>query len=62
MPSASPSVAPSAAHGASNVFIVITVVEMDMCMSFAIWRRKLRRLKLTVLHRILMVLVLEDLR
>jgi hypothetical protein len=36
MPSASPSVAPSAAHGASTVFIVITVVEMDVCMSFAI--------------------------
>jgi hypothetical protein len=41
------------------VFIVITVVEMDMWRPFAIGRRKLR---LTVLHRVLVVLVLEDLR
>jgi hypothetical protein len=41
------------------VFIVITVIEMDMLRPFAIRRRKLR---LTVLHRVLVVLVLEDLR
>jgi hypothetical protein len=38
------------------VFIVLTVVTMDMWRSFATGRRKLR---LAVLHR---VLVLEDLR
>jgi hypothetical protein len=41
---------------------VIIVVKMDMWMSFAIGRRKLRRLRLTVLHRVLVALVLEDLR
>jgi hypothetical protein len=41
------------------VFIVITVVVMNMWRRSAIERRKLR---LTVLHRILVVLVLEDLR
>jgi len=41
---------------------VITVVEMDMWRHFATGRRKLRRLRLTVLHRVLVVLVLEDLR
>jgi hypothetical protein len=44
------------------VFIVITVVEMDMWRHSAIGRRKFRRLRLTVLHRVLVVLVLEDLR
>jgi hypothetical protein len=44
------------------VFIVITVGEMDMWRPFATGRRKIRRLRLTVLHRILVVLVLEDLR
>jgi hypothetical protein len=44
------------------VFIVITVVEMDMWMPSAIGRRKLRRLRLTVLHIVLLVLVLEDLK
>jgi hypothetical protein len=43
-------------------FIVITVVEMDMWRHFATGRRKLRRLRLAVLHRVLVVLVLEDLR
>jgi hypothetical protein len=42
--------------------LVFTVVEMDMWKHSAIGRRKLRRLKLAVLHRILVVLVLEDLR
>jgi hypothetical protein len=44
------------------VFIVITVVEMDMWRPFAARRRKLKRLRLAILHRILVVLVLEDLR
>jgi hypothetical protein len=44
------------------VFIVITVVTMDMWRHSATGRRKLRRLRLTILHRVLMVLVLEDLR
>jgi hypothetical protein len=44
------------------VFIVMTVVEMDMWKTFAIERTKLRRLRLAVLHRVLVVLVLEDLR
>jgi hypothetical protein len=44
------------------VFIVITVVEMDMWRPFATGRRKLRSLRLTVLYRVLAVLVLEDLR
>jgi hypothetical protein len=43
-------------------FIVIIVVEMDMWRHFATGRRKLRRLRLAVLHRVLVVLVLEDLR
>jgi hypothetical protein len=41
---------------------VITVVAMDMWMHSATGRRKLRRLRLAVLHRVLVVLVLEDLR
>jgi hypothetical protein len=41
------------------VFIVLTVVAMNMWRRFATGRRKLR---LTVLHRVLAVLVLEDLR
>jgi hypothetical protein len=40
------------------VLIVLTVVAMDMRMRFAT-RRKLR---LAVLHRVLVVLVLEDMR
>jgi hypothetical protein len=43
------------------VFIVINVVKMDMWMPFATGRRKLRRLRLAVLHKVLVVLVLEDL-
>jgi hypothetical protein len=38
------------------------MVEMDMWRHSATGRRKLRRLRLTVLHRVLMVLVQEDLR
>jgi hypothetical protein len=41
------------------VFIVITVVEIDMWRHYATGRRKLRRLRLTVLDK---VLVLKDLR
>jgi hypothetical protein len=41
------------------VFIVITVVAMDMCRRSVIRRKKLR---LIVLHKVLVVLVLEDLR
>jgi hypothetical protein len=44
------------------VFTVIAVVEMDMWRHSAIGRTKLRRLRLAVLHRVLVVLVLEDLR
>jgi hypothetical protein len=41
------------------VFIVITVVTMDMWRHSATGRRKLR---LAVLHKVLVVLILEDLR
>jgi hypothetical protein len=41
---------------------VITVVAMDMWRYSATGRRKLRRLRLAVLYRVLVVLVLEDLR
>jgi hypothetical protein len=41
---------------------MITVVEMGMWMHSATGRRKLRRLSLAVLHRVLVVLILEDLR
>jgi hypothetical protein len=44
------------------VFTVITVVAMDMWRHSATGRRKLRRLRLAVLHRLLVVLVLVDLR
>jgi hypothetical protein len=44
------------------VFIVITVVAMDMWRRSATGRRKLRKLRLVVLHRVLVVLVLEDLK
>jgi hypothetical protein len=43
------------------VFTVNTVVAMDMWRHSAIGRRKLRRLRLVVLHRVLVILVLEDL-
>jgi hypothetical protein len=61
MPPASPPGASSTAHGAS------TGLHCDHCGrdghvdAFAI-RRKLTRLRLAVLHRVLVVLVLEDLR
>jgi hypothetical protein len=35
---------------------------MDMSRPFTVGRRKLRKFSLSVLHRILVVLVLEDLR
>jgi hypothetical protein len=44
------------------VFTVITVVVMGTWRHSAIGRRKLRRLRLAILHRVLVVLVLEDLR
>jgi hypothetical protein len=44
------------------VFTVITMVMMDMWRHSATGRRKLRRLRLAVPHRVLVVLVLEDLR
>jgi hypothetical protein len=62
VPPVSSPVAPSAARGVS------TSLHCDHCgrdghvEAFAIGRRKLRRLMLTVLHRVLVVLVLEDLR
>jgi hypothetical protein len=43
------------------ILIVIIVVGMDTW-RLSIGRRKLRRLRLTVLHRVLVVLVLQDLR
>jgi hypothetical protein len=42
--------------------VVFTVIAMDMWRHSVIERRTLRRLKLIVLHRALVVLVLEDLR
>jgi hypothetical protein len=62
VPPASPPVALSAARGAS------TSLHCDHCgrdghvEAFATRKRKLRRLRLAVLHRVLVVLVLEDLR
>jgi hypothetical protein len=44
------------------VFIVLTMVVMDMWRRSATGGRKLRKLRVTVLHRVLVVLVLEDLR
>jgi hypothetical protein len=44
------------------VFIVLTVVAMDMWRCSAIGRRKLIKLRLAILHRVLVVLLLEDLR
>jgi hypothetical protein len=44
------------------VFIVLTVVTMDMWSHSATGRRKVRKLRLAVLHKVLVVLVLEDLR
>jgi hypothetical protein len=35
---------------------------MDMWMTFATGRRKLKRLRIAILHRVLVVLVMEDLR
>jgi hypothetical protein len=43
------------------VFIVLTVAVMDMWRRSAIGRRKLKKLRLTILHRVLVVLVLDDL-
>jgi hypothetical protein len=43
-------------------FTMITVVTMDVWRHSAIERKKLRRLRLAILHRILVVLVLEYLR
>jgi hypothetical protein len=40
------------------VFIVIIVVGMDMWRHFAIGRRKLRRLRLAILHKVVVALVL----
>jgi hypothetical protein len=44
------------------VFTVIPEVVMDMWRHPTTGRRKLKRLRLVVLHRVLVVLVLEDLR
>jgi hypothetical protein len=44
------------------VFTEITVVMIDKWRHSAIGRIKLRRLRLTILIRVLVVLVLEDLR
>jgi hypothetical protein len=58
VPPTSPPVAPSTLEVRVLVFIVI---RMDMWRLFATGR-KLRRLRLAVLHRVLVVLVLKDLR
>jgi hypothetical protein len=57
VPLPSPLVVPPAAHGESVVFTVIIVVTMDMWRHYATRRRKLRRLRLAVLHRVLVVLI-----
>jgi hypothetical protein len=44
------------------VFIVLTVVAMAMWRRSVTGRRKLRKLRLAILHKVLVVLVLEDLR
>jgi hypothetical protein len=44
------------------VFIVLTVVVMVTWRRSATGRRKIRKLRLAVLHKVLVVLVLEDLR
>jgi hypothetical protein len=44
------------------VFTVIIVVKIGMWRHSAIGRRKLRRFRLIVLHMVLVVLVLQDLR
>jgi hypothetical protein len=44
------------------IFIVLTVVAMAMWRRSATGRRKLRKLRLAVLHKVLVVLVLQDLR
>jgi hypothetical protein len=44
------------------IFIMITVVVVDMWRRSAIGRRKLIKPRLAVLHRVLVVLVLKDLR
>jgi hypothetical protein len=62
VPSASPPVAPSAARGVS------TGLHCDHCgqdghvETFSTGRKKLRCLRLVVLHKVLVALVLEDLR
>jgi hypothetical protein len=62
VPLASPPVVPPAAHGESGGLYCITVVAMDMWRRSATGRRKLRKLRLAVLHRVLVALVLEDLK
>jgi hypothetical protein len=59
VPLASPLFVPPADRGESGVFIVLTVVAMTMWRRSATRRRKLR---LAVLHKVLVVLVLKDLR
>jgi hypothetical protein len=44
------------------VFTVIIVVTIDMWRHSATGRRKVRRLRLAILHRVLVLLVLEDLK
>jgi hypothetical protein len=44
------------------VLIVLTVVAIAIWRRSATGRKKLRKLRLTILHRVLVVLVLEDLR
>jgi hypothetical protein len=44
------------------IFFMIIVVEIDMWRIFATGRRKLRRPRLAILHKVLVVLILENLR
>jgi hypothetical protein len=62
VPLVSPPVVPPASRGESVGLHCVTVIAMDMWRHSAAGRRKLRRLRLAVLHRVLVVLVLEVLR
>jgi hypothetical protein len=62
VPLVSPPVVPPVAHGESGGFTVITAVTMDRWRHSATGRIKLRRLRLTVLHGVLVVLIMEGLR
>jgi hypothetical protein len=62
VPHASPSVASSAAHGASTSLHCDHYGQYGHVETFCYRKKKLRRLRLANPHRVLVVLVLEDLR